>query len=57
VVNGVVAVPIMVMTMRMATNKEIMGPFGVRGPLRLLGWLATLTMAMAAIGMFATWNS
>jgi len=57
VVNGVVAVPIMVMTMRMATNKEIMGQFDVRGLLRLLGWLATLTMAMAAIGMFATWNS
>jgi Mn2+/Fe2+ NRAMP family transporter len=57
VINGVVAVPIMVMTMHMATNKKIMGEFNVRGLLRLLGWLATATMAVAAIGMIATWNS
>ena len=57
VINGVVAVPIMVMTMRMATNKKIMGEFDVQGLLRIFGWLATTTMAIAAIGMFATWNS
>jgi Mn2+/Fe2+ NRAMP family transporter len=57
VINGVVAVPIMVMTMGMATNKKIMGQFAVRGLLRVLGWLATLTMAIAAIGMFSTWGS
>ena len=53
VINGVVAVPVMVMTMRMATSKKIMGKFQVRGLLRALGWLATATMAVAAIGMFA----
>jgi NRAMP (natural resistance-associated macrophage protein)-like metal ion transporter len=53
VINGVVAVPVMVMTMRLATSKKIMGKFQVRGLLRLLGWLATATMAIAAIGMFA----
>ena len=57
VINGVVAVPIMFMTMRMATNKKVMGAYDVRGVLRVLGWLATATMACAAIGMFATWNS
>ncbi len=57
VINGVVAVPIMVMTMRMATSRKIMGKFHVRGLLRALGWLATATMAIAAIGMFATWGS
>jgi Mn2+/Fe2+ NRAMP family transporter len=51
------AVPIMVMTMGIATNKKIMGQFAVRGLLRVLGWLATLTMAIAAIGMFSTWGS
>jgi Mn2+/Fe2+ NRAMP family transporter len=56
VINGVVAVPVMVMTMRMATSERIMGAFQVRGLLRGLGWLATLTMALAAIGMFATWG-
>ena len=53
VINGVVAVPVMVMTMRMATSRKIMGKFHVRGLLRALGWLATATMAIAAIGMFA----
>ncbi len=53
VINGVVAVPVMVMTRRMATSKKIMGTFQVRGLLRVLGWLATATMAIAAIGMFA----
>jgi len=57
VINGVVAVPIMIMTMRMATNKKVMGAFNVKGLLRILGWLATVTMALAAVGMFATWNS
>ena len=57
VVNGVVAVPIMVMTMRMATSQKIMGKFHVRGLLRILGWVATLTMAAAALGMFATLGS
>ena len=56
VINGVVAVPVMVMTMNMATSERIMGIFRVRGLLRALGWLATLTMALAAIGMFATWG-
>ncbi len=56
VINGVVAVPVMVMTMRMATSERIMGKFQVRGLLRALGWLATLTMVLAAIGMFATWG-
>ena len=54
VINGVVAVPVMVMTMRMATSRKIMGQFHVRGLLRVLGWLATATMAIAAIGMFTT---
>lgn len=53
VINGVVAVPVMAMTMGLATSKKVMGMFCVGGVLRLLGWLATATMAIAAIGMFA----
>lgn len=53
VINGVVAVPVMVMTMRMATSRKIMGKFQVHGLLRALGWLATATMTIAAVGMFA----
>ena len=50
-INGVAAVPIMVMIMLMAWRRKVMGPFVVRPLLKTLGWLAT-----AAIGMFATWG-
>ena len=44
VINGVVAVPVMVMMVFMAARRDIMGEFVIRGPLRWLGWLATLLM-------------
>src|SRR5271166_3930435 len=56
VINGVVAVPIMVMIMLMASRKKVMGQFALRPLLRAFGWLATAVMAVAAIGMFATWG-
>jgi NRAMP (natural resistance-associated macrophage protein)-like metal ion transporter len=57
VVNGVVAVPIMVVMMLMCHNKKIMGQFTrISKPLRIMGWVATAVMALAAIGMFVTWN-
>jgi NRAMP (natural resistance-associated macrophage protein)-like metal ion transporter len=54
VINGVAAVPIMVMIMLMASRKPVMGQFTLRPALASLGWLATAAMAIAAIGMFAT---
>jgi Mn2+/Fe2+ NRAMP family transporter len=39
VVNGVVAVPVMVVMMLMTANKKMMGRFVVRGYLRIVGWL------------------
>jgi Mn2+/Fe2+ NRAMP family transporter len=57
VVNGVVAVPIMVMIMLMASQRRIMGEFALRPWLKGLGWIATVVMAAAAAGMFATWNA
>ncbi len=56
VINGVAAVPIMVMIMLMASRKKVMGQFALRPLLRAFGWLATAVMAVAAIGMFATWG-
>jgi NRAMP (natural resistance-associated macrophage protein)-like metal ion transporter len=56
VINGVAAVPIMVMIMLMASRGEVMGPFTLRPFLRTVGWLATAVMAAAAVGMFATWG-
>ncbi len=48
VLNGVCAAPVMVLVMRLTSNRAVMGDFAVRGPLRVLGWLATLVMAAAA---------
>ena len=57
VINGVAAVPIMIIIMLMASRKQVMGQFALRPVLKALGWLATVVMAVAAIGMFATWGS
>jgi Mn2+/Fe2+ NRAMP family transporter len=57
VINGVAAVPIMVMIMLMASRRVVMGQFTLTRWLTGLGWLATAVMAAAAIGMFATWGN
>jgi Mn2+/Fe2+ NRAMP family transporter len=57
VINGVVAVPIMAMMMRLASRRASMGRFTLPLPLKLVGWLATFVMAGAAVGMFATFGS
>ncbi len=54
VINGVVAVPLMVLIMTMASRKKVMGEFKVHRGLRTLGWIATVVMSVAAVGMFAT---
>jgi Mn2+/Fe2+ NRAMP family transporter len=54
VVNGVIAVPIMVVMMLMADDPKVMGPFTVTRRLKMLGWLATWTMAAAVVAMFVT---
>jgi NRAMP (natural resistance-associated macrophage protein)-like metal ion transporter len=54
VLNGVVAVPVMIVMMLMACRSDIMGAFATRGWLRLLGWAATVVMALIAVAMFAT---
>jgi NRAMP (natural resistance-associated macrophage protein)-like metal ion transporter len=55
VINGVVAVPIMVLLMLMAGRRSVMGEFAIGGPLRVLGWLATAAMLASIAGMAATW--
>ena len=57
VINGVVAVPVMVMMMLLASHKTAMGKFTLTPGLKIFGWLATGTMALAAAGMFATMGS
>lgn len=56
VINGVAAVPIMITVMLMASRKQVMGQFVLRPVLKALGWLATVVMAVAAVGMLVTWG-
>jgi Mn2+/Fe2+ NRAMP family transporter len=51
VVNGVLAVPVMVLLMIMARHKEVMGRFVVGGPLYWLGWLSTAAMTLSVVAM------
>ncbi|HVY33278.1 MAG TPA: divalent metal cation transporter, partial [Caulobacteraceae bacterium] len=57
VINGVVAVPVMVLMMLMGGQASIMGDFTLSRGKKIMGWLGTIVMAAAAIGMFATWNA
>ena len=55
IINGVVAVPIMIAMMLMIRNKKVMGEMVDRGNgLYWMGWLATGVMLVAVIAMFAT---
>lgn len=56
VFNGVVAPPVMVMMMLMATNRKVMKQFTISRRLRIMGWLATAVMSLATIGLFVTWG-
>lgn len=54
IINGIVAVPVMIITMLLATNRKVMGQFPIPLVLRVTGWIATLIMLLASLGMFAT---
>ncbi|MEA2744713.1 MAG: hypothetical protein QOG25_3084 [Acetobacteraceae bacterium] len=55
VINGVVAVPLMVVMMIMAMAPEVMGRFTLSAGLCTMGWLCTVVMALAVGIMLATW--
>ncbi|HJR12302.1 MAG TPA: divalent metal cation transporter [Rhodanobacteraceae bacterium] len=54
VINGVVAVPLMVLIMLIASRRKTMGRFPIPAALKVLSWVATGVMGAAAIIMFAT---
>lgn len=54
VINGLVAVPVMIIMMLLSSDAKVMGSFGVSGTLRAVGWLATLVMAAAAVILVLT---
>jgi len=52
VINGVVAVPLMVVIIILVSKKSVMGAFTASRPLIILGWIATAVMGAAAVAMF-----
>ncbi|HLY57222.1 MAG TPA: divalent metal cation transporter, partial [Stellaceae bacterium] len=55
VVNGVVAVPVMIVMMHLSMRPTIMAGFTLPLPLRIIGWIATIAMAATVLAMIATW--
>jgi Mn2+/Fe2+ NRAMP family transporter len=51
VVNGVIAVPIMAVMMRLATDPAVMGPHVIGRRLRRIGWIATSAMALTVLAL------
>jgi Mn2+/Fe2+ NRAMP family transporter len=52
VINGIVAVPLMVLVILLVSRKSVMGEFVASRPIIVLGWLATAVMSAAAVWMF-----
>jgi NRAMP (natural resistance-associated macrophage protein)-like metal ion transporter len=55
VINGVLAVPVMVLLMLMARQRNVMGHFVIGGPLYWLGWVSTAAMAVSVVAMGVGW--
>jgi NRAMP (natural resistance-associated macrophage protein)-like metal ion transporter len=49
VINGVVAVPVMVLLMLMSTNRRIMGAFCISKTWTVIGWTATAVMGAVTV--------
>ncbi len=52
VINGVVAVPLMVVIVLIASSKSVMGAFTSSRPILALGWIGAAVMGLAAVLMF-----
>lgn len=52
VINGVVAVPLMIVIILLVSKKAVMGDYTASRPLKILGWIATAVMGLAAVRMF-----
>jgi len=54
VINGVAAVPIMIVMMMMTSNPEVIGTVKLPKPQTILGWVATSIMLLVAASMIAS---
>jgi Mn2+/Fe2+ NRAMP family transporter len=52
VINGLVAVPLIVLILILAARNSVMGRYRAKGPILVLGWITAAVMGLAAAGMF-----
>jgi len=57
VINGLVAPPLLVVIMLVANNTRVMGDRVNGRVTNILGWIATIVMWAAALGMILTWGT
>jgi NRAMP (natural resistance-associated macrophage protein)-like metal ion transporter len=55
VINGLVAVPVMIVMMLITAEPRVMGEFTITGWLRRLGWMSTFAMALCVGAMMLGW--
>jgi Mn2+/Fe2+ NRAMP family transporter len=53
-VNGVIAVPMMVVMMCIGQSRRLMGKLTIGRPLQVMGWAATGVMGLAVLFMLVT---
>lgn len=51
VINGIVAVPLMVVIILLASNKSVMGAFTASRPIAVIGWITAIVMGISALCM------
>lgn len=57
VINGIVAPPLLIVVMLVSNDRRVVGHRTNGHWTNVVGWLATILMFAAAIGMFVTWNN
>ena len=57
ILNGIIAAPLMVVIMMMASNRKVMGRFVISSYLRWIGWSATVVMLCVCIGVLLSWKA
>ena len=56
ILNGIVAAPLMAVIMIIASSRNVMGKLVIPPYLKAMGWIATVVMLCACIGVFFTWR-
>jgi Mn2+/Fe2+ NRAMP family transporter len=54
IINGITAAPVMCFMILLASQRKVMGKLTLPLSLKILGWIATAIMGLAAIGMVLT---